>query len=67
VTIRGGAGPLTKLEREDSAGNDLLELQPDDDGVITRDVAVTAGSRLFVRLRAPRKLATSYLADLALS
>jgi hypothetical protein len=45
LTVRGGSGPRAKLELEDSAGNNLLEIQTDDDGVTTRDVAVTAGSR----------------------
>ncbi|MDB5350338.1 MAG: hypothetical protein JWN86_1585 [Planctomycetota bacterium] len=64
VTLASTSGPLAKLEIEDSASDNLLDLE---DGRTNGSFAVTAGTTYFLRLRASGNAASSYRIDLSLT
>jgi len=66
--VSGGSRPkggLVEVHVEDESGQRILETDPDH-GVNEGQVAVKAGSRLFVRVRAAVDESVDYLIDLLL-
>jgi hypothetical protein len=56
-----------ELEIEDSVGtDDLLELEPDDDGITTGQIGVVAGRSYYIRLKASDDSPVNFSVDLAL-
>lgn len=66
LTVNRVSGAFAKLQLENAQGNQILDINPNE-GPNTRTIQVTAGSRLFLRMRSPDDRSAAYMTRIALS